>query len=233
MSNSNESLLPVAVGAALIGGAVWYAVSRNQSEPPPPPPPPPPPSGRLILVSPARLEVIAGEDVVGPGGVARLNGIDALLIAGTYTTWSNPTDNALLLNRRIELAHRITFSPDETWVVFEPGRGIVQDFPGLSIGYPSFSGETGALLVPARSTIDTFWGIFVAGPANSFAAASFWNGYEDIFPGADICFNIAFQFFQMPTIQSVSQQGVLLGEGSWGFDSGTPGFCLDIDVVMA
>lgn len=230
--DSNNEAVYLVAGAALIGGAVWYLVSHQNGNGEPPPPPPPP-TGRLILTDPAALRVSADGDVIGPGQEMQLNGIDYFLVVEVRSRWQNPTTQALWLNRRIEVAHRQTAQPDDTWVVFEPGRGIVQDFPGQGTAHASFAGDTGALLLPALTVTELDHILIIAGPHWPFPAPSFWASYENPLPGvSDICFNVLIQYFQMPQYQSIRQEGTLLGQGSWGFGSGTPGFCLDIAVIL-
>lgn len=235
MPNGKLDLGYIAAGAALIGGAVWFVATRQSGGTAPPPGGDgdgdgvPPPIGQLRLLGQPQLAASADSLVVGAGGTLGLEPTDRWLGISVLSQWQNPTSQPLLLNRHLRLRRRLSLAPDEDWVVFEPGRGVVLDFPGPKLLVPSFAGDPDAVLIDPLAVVDLGHLLFIGGPGLSAAALGFWNTYDFNVPFvADLGFNLEVAYFQMPRLNALRQEGVNLGGASWGGGSETPAFSLEM-----
>lgn len=233
-NNGRRDLGYIAVGTALISGAIWFVATRRRGGGSPPPDGDgdgePPPVGQLRLLGLPQLAVNSDGLVVGPGGTLDLQPSHRWLGIAVLSQWQNPTSQPLLLNRHLRLRRRLSLASDQDWVIFDPGRGVVLDIPGPQIQVPSFGGDPQAALIDPGAVVDLGHLLFIGGPGLSTAALDFWNTFDFNIPLiADLGFNLEVAYFQMPRPGALRQEGVNLGGASWGGGSETPAFSLEMN----
>ena len=222
MPNGRVDLGSIVVGATLIAGALWYVAQKQgaagDGAPPPPGDGAPPPQVRLQLLGAPRLAVSADGVVVSASQTLDLVPAHQWLSLGVRSTWRNATGQSLWLNRYFQLRSRKPLLPDEDWLIFDPGRGVVLDFPGSQTLVPSFGGDPNALLLEPGFDTELLHLLFIAGPAITGAEAGFWGRYDFNVPFiADLSMNLELAYFQVPRSAALRQEGVNLGGANWDF----------------